>query len=123
MRYFFVLLLLLSGVSFAKRQVPDSVTPVIYDGIKYEVVPWSFENGTKQNGGFVRAVEVSTGKVIWAKQIYKTKYDRNPEKDMQDVFIVDLKISPEDGVLVIVNEAGIVYRVGLYQQSSHWNNF
>ena len=32
---------------------------------------------------------------------------------MQDVFIVDLKISPEDGVLVIVNEAGIVYRVGL----------
>ncbi|MAD46031.1 MAG: hypothetical protein CMI02_13390 [Oceanospirillaceae bacterium] len=113
MRYFFVLLLLLSGVSFAKRQVPDSVTPVIYDGIKYEVVPWSFENGTKQNGGFVRAVEVSTGKVIWAKQIYKTKYDRNPEKDMQDVFIVDLKISPEDGVLVIVNEAGIVYRVGL----------
>ncbi|UJX24315.1 hypothetical protein [Pseudoalteromonas sp. CF6-2] len=113
MKYLILILLASSSLCWAKRPGSERVFPVEYEGVKYEAVPWALENGTTQNGGFVRAVEVESGEVIWAKQIYKTKYKRGLERDVQDVFIVKLEVESTTGIIKIENEVGMQYRVKL----------
>ncbi len=112
----YLFLLLFSVVCFAKRVVPIEVAPISYETIEYSTVPWAYENGTNQNGGYVRAKSKITGKVIWEKQIYITKYRQNIERDVQDVFITSLKIIEKDNVLLVETESGERFRITLDTQ-------
>ena len=77
----------------AKRLSPKSLKPISHAGLRYEALPWAYENTKmKQNGGYVRVVNIRNGLPICTKQVYETKYDDQLESDVQDNFITALKI-------------------------------
>ena len=87
----------------AKRIAPREVEPVTYQGIKYVA------NHARM--GFVEAWEVKTGKKLWEQAIYEVRIDPRLERDVQDVFITDLKIKNKK--LIIKNETQGVYELNL----------
>jgi hypothetical protein len=92
----------LAPAANAKRTAPQPVTPVLNAGLRFEAIHWATKNETKQNGGFIRVVNIRNGLPICTKQVYETKYDLNLEKDVQDNFITKLYI--KEKVLVISSE-------------------
>ena len=87
----------------AKRMAPREVEPVTYQGIKYVA------NHARM--GFVEAREVKTGKKLWEQQLYQVQIDPRRERDVQDVFITDLKIKNKN--LIIKNETQGIYELDL----------
>jgi hypothetical protein len=103
--------LLMANSAEAKRLAPKEVEPVVYNGVKYIAPHWGYEYGWKQNGGYIQAWDIKTGKKLWEKRVYEIKYDPWLEKDVQDVFITSLSI--EDGKLVVINEEGRKYKIAI----------
>ena len=109
-----LLLLALSLGSFqaeAKRSGPKDVPPVTVEGVKYSAPHWGKAIGKPQNGGYIQANNVETGKLLWELRVYEIKYDPNLEGDVQDVFITSLKLT--DGNLEVVNERGAKFVVDI----------
>ena len=67
--------------------------------------------GKKQNGGYIEATSLETGKLLWELRVYEVEYDPILEGDVQDVYITYLKIV--DGNLEILHEAGDKFVVRL----------
>ncbi len=118
MRKIIFLVVIIGLISFlfcsfaeADRAAPKEVEPVIYDGIKYIAPHWGVFEGKEQNGGYIEAYDIKTGKKLWELKVYEIKYESFLEPDVQDVFITSLKI--EDGKLIVVNEKGDEYEVDL----------
>lgn len=96
--------------SNAKRLAPKEVNPVISNGIKYIVPHFKIING-KVKHGYIEAWDINLNKKIWEIQIYKINYDNNLEKDVQDVFIISLKI--QKNKLIILNEINDKYELNI----------
>jgi hypothetical protein len=90
-----------------KRIAPKQVQPLKVNDIEY-LAPVS-------EMGYINAKELSTGKTLWSKQVYKIEYDKNLEKDVQDVFIDSLWQSGD--VIMIHNEKGEIYELDPATQS------
>ena len=89
---------------------PEPVKPVSENGIQYEAIHWGWKHDLDQNGGYIRATK--DGEQLWLLKIYTTEYDKNLERDVQDVFITELKIvNPES--LEVRDERDRVYWVNL----------
>ena len=99
--------------SLAKRSGPTNVSPLIAGDYVYTVPHWSTENGTNQNGGYIRVLDAKTGVEAWGVQVYKTKYGRNLESDVQDVFISEIEINFWNSVLTVKDELGRKYEIDL----------
>ena len=95
----------------AKRSGPKNVPPVTVEGVKYSVPHWGKAIGKMQNGGYIQANNVETGKLLWELWVYEFKYDANLEGDVQDVFITSLRLV--DGNLEVVNERGDTFVVDI----------
>lgn len=104
MRMFIILgFMAISFITHAKRLSSKSVKSITNAGLRYEAVQWASENPKmKQNGGFIRVVNIRNNLPICTKQVYETKYDQNLEYDVQDNFITGLKI--ESNQLTISSE-------------------
>ena len=102
-----------AGVPAKKRAAPEPVEPVVIQGIRYEAVPWGRARGLDQNGGYVQAVDVATGKQLWLVRVYKITYDPAMEADKQDEFISELSASKDGRTLTVVTERGSRYRIDL----------
>jgi len=83
---------------------PKDVPPVTFQAVKYSAPHWGLANNKKQNGGYVEAVALDTGKMLWELRVYEIKYDARVEGDVQDIFITSLKLV--NGNLDVLNEAG-----------------
>jgi hypothetical protein len=92
----------------AARDDPREVPPVDYKGVRYAAAHW-LDIGKFQGGGLVQAGKIASGKLLWRKTIYTIDYDEHVEKDVQDVFIVSMKI--ENDRLVVENERGGKYEL------------
>ena len=103
----------MTAISLAKRSGPADVKPIIAGDYIYTVPHWSGENGTMQNGGYIQVLDAKTGVEVWGVQIYKTQYDDNLEKDVQDVFILRMKINFSNTVLTVIDELGRQYEIDL----------
>lgn len=108
MKILVIFLLIISSQTFAKRLAPKVVKPVYHNGIEYSAPPFV---GRNQNGGYVEAKNRKTGQRIWLKRVYKIDYEKNLEKDVQDVFIKSLKV--EGDTLIVTDERGLVHKVSL----------
>ncbi|MGA2499996.1 MAG: metal-dependent hydrolase [Tepidisphaeraceae bacterium] len=82
-----------------KRTAPPEVAPVVNGDMQYRA-------STSRPG----CVEAS-GRETWWRQIYLIAYEPGMEKDVQDVFIKEMKLV--DGSLQIVNERGDEYKLDL----------
>jgi hypothetical protein len=82
----------------AKRVAPKPVPPVVSAGIEY--------SAPLDRMGFVVATWIQTKREIWSRQVYAVKheYKLGLELDVQDVFIIDLRL--EGGKLKVKNERG-----------------
>lgn len=87
----------------AKRVGPTRVEDIIFNGIKY--------SATNEEMGYVEAWNIQNNKQIWKKKIYEVTYDNHLEKDVQNVYITDLRI--EDNKLFVTNEKGEIYKINL----------
>ena len=85
-----------TDLSFAKRAVPEAVTPVTIRGITY--------SAPSEAMGFVVASNSSSGKELWRRRIYAIRIDPALERDVQDVFITSLMAG--DDTLLVANERG-----------------
>ena len=92
-------------ISLAKKVTPPKIEPLIYKNIKF-VVP-----NTVQEMGRVQAWDVEKGKKVWEKKVYSVFISPFLKDDLQWVFIISLSV--KDGKLVVVNEKGSEYKIGI----------
>lgn len=97
------------GMPAAKRVGPDDVEPVQVGRTRYEAIHWGRERGLGQNGGFLAAVDVDSGKELWTLKVYDVVYDPDMEEDVQDVFITALAPGPQPDSLSVTDERGGQY--------------
>ena len=92
-------------ISLAKKVTPPKIEPLIYKNIKF-VVP-----NTVQEMGYVQGWDVEKGKKVWEKKVYSVFISPFVKDDLQWVFIISLSV--KDGKLVVVNEKGSEYKIGI----------
>ena len=95
-----------TGDLSAKRTGPKDVSPVTFNGVRYEALLWGKTRGLEQNGGYIVAKDVATGKELWLAKIYSITYDTDLETDVQDVFIQSINLSDDKKSLNITDERG-----------------
>ncbi len=100
-----IVLILINTFALAKRLPPTPVESIQYKGIEYSA-PHSFECKA-----CVEAKDTVADTLIWKREIYSVRYDSGLERDVQDVFIKELKI--ENDTLTVINELNQIYKVGL----------
>jgi outer membrane protein assembly factor BamB len=94
-------LFLFCNVLSAKRSAPQAVTPIELNGVKYAAnVP---------KAGYVSAMDVKTGKVLWSTEAYRVIKDNRLEQDVQDIYVNSMKIA--GGKLVVSNERSRTYKM------------
>lgn len=89
----------------AKRAAADRVEPVIHEGVRYEAPN---KDGRR---AIIYANEASTGKHLWAREIFHITLKPDLEEDVQWVFIKRLSI--EQGKLIILATNGKSYSLNL----------
>lgn len=104
MKKYILVLIVFYGFSIqAKRLAPNIVKPIVNAGLRYEIPHLTSDNkNARQNGGYVRVVNVRNSITICTKMIYETRYDENMEHDVQDNFITSLKLEGKE--LVVYSE-------------------
>jgi hypothetical protein len=75
---------------------------VVAGGVRYEAPHFGALHGKDQNGGFVQAWDVKTGKLMWDRMVYRVRYDASREKDVQDDFITQIRV--KGGILLVKTE-------------------
>jgi hypothetical protein len=76
-------------------------------------VPHFPEGDRVQNGGVVEARDPKSKKLLWRVQIYKTVYDQDLERDVQDVFIKTLSFDKRHNLLIMSDEKARVFVLNL----------
>jgi hypothetical protein len=89
-----VALLLNTSSAQAKRRAPAPVTPVVHDGVRY--------TAPTERMGWVEARDQAKNGLLWEVQVYVVTYDPLEERDVQDIYIVELRV--EGGDLAVKDE-------------------
>ena len=100
--YLFILFSIVQFGIHAKRVAPKKVQSITYNNIEYSV--------DHSNIGSVLITDKNSNTIKNIK-IYTIEYNNDLEKDVQDIFIINLKIS--NNFLLITNERNKVYRMDL----------
>ena len=110
---FLAVLLALGGppAAHAKRRPPAGIDPVVAGGVRYVVPHFGALHGKEQNGGYVQAWDVASGKLMWDRMVYRVVHDPALEGDAQDVFIV--RIGVGDAALFVEDELGNTFEMDL----------
>jgi hypothetical protein len=102
----------LNSMPAPKRIAPPKVKPVTIGDLRFEALHWGKDRDLGQNGGYVTATEVKSGKEAWIQKIYTIKYEAGMEEDVQDLFIAKMKaagdklaIADEDGRKFVLDPA------------------
>lgn len=96
-----------TAAPLGKRQARPEVTPLVYQGVKFEAI----NNGPIGTGKKVRATVISTGEIKWEKVVFTPTFDPKMEADVQDVNISDIYVS--GGRLEVTNEHGEHFELSL----------
>ena len=99
-----------------KRLAPPNVSPVVYQGIRYEALQWGKERGLEQNGGYVIGYNVDTDQEVRLLKVYTVSYDRGLEGDKLDLFIKNIYLETDNNRLIVEDERGRRFRVDLDTQ-------
>lgn len=103
--------------SFAKRVAPKKVEPLIHGNFVYIAPHFTNIDGANQNGGYIKVLDAKSGVKLWGLLVYKTEYDPDLEKDIQDVFITSLSINFLGTKLTVTDELGRQYEINISDKS------
>jgi hypothetical protein len=81
-----------ANMAEAKRVAPKEVPSVVAGGIRFKVPHFGALHNRPQNGGYVEAWDVKTGKLLWDRMVYRVHCVANLEKDVQDDFISEITV-------------------------------
>jgi hypothetical protein len=101
------------GLATPKRVAPPAVAPLVINGVRIEVVNQSRKRGMPQNGGYLEAFDIVSGRSLWLLQVYKIDYDAKMEEDVQDRFIEKLELKPDGKTLLVTDESANRFDVDL----------
>lgn len=109
-----------NNVPRPSRPAPPRVLPIEHNGIRYQQDMESFNHGGTQVGGYLVAVQPTTGERLWMLKVY--------EVPMQDPAIVStpgryfrtMHLVPGKNEIEIENEVGGKYLVDLDAKTSTW---
>jgi hypothetical protein len=87
-----------------KRSAPPKVEPIEHRGVRYAVVRGAKGRGLPQNGGYIEATELASGRSLWLVKVYEVIYDNDIEDDKRDVYISRLRLDAGGNRLLIQNE-------------------
>jgi hypothetical protein len=99
-----------------RGDVPEP-EPVSHGGIRYEAVPWGGQDRGLENGGYVAAIDESTGREKWVVKVYAAPHDPDMEGDKLDVFVSRLSLGDGGRRLLVENERGKRYAINLADRS------
>ncbi|MGH8666364.1 MAG: hypothetical protein ACREUX_19045 [Burkholderiales bacterium] len=102
-----------------KRSAPPKVEPVEHRGVRYAVVRGAKGRGLPQNGGYIEATELASGRSLWLVKVYEVVYDRDIEDDKRDVYISRLRLDSARSRLLIENERDERFAVELDGSKVH----
>lgn len=71
---------------------------------RYEAVHWGKAMGLGQNGGFIKASDIRSGRVLWLHRVYDVAYTDGRESDKQDVFITALALARDGRSITVHND-------------------
>ncbi len=112
-----IILFAICANSFAKRAAPEKVEPLIHGNFVYIAPHFINIEGTNQNGGYIEVLDAKSGVKLWGLLVYKTEYDPDLEKDIQDVFITSLSINFLGTKLTVTDELGRQYEINISDKS------
>ena len=101
-----------------KRAEVAVAEPVVIGGVRYEAPADGKAHGLGQNGGYIVARDERSGAQLWALKVYAIDYAANMEADKQDVFITEMKASPDCTALLVTDERGRHWRIDLHMRTS-----
>ncbi len=84
-----------------KRKAPEEPKPLVVGDTEY--------SAPVEQMGCIVAMNKTTKKELWRKQIYTVEYKSDLEKDVQDVFITS--ITGNNSLINVKNEKGEVYEL------------
>ena len=96
-----------------KRRGPVDVDPVEHGGVRFEAPRMGCPCGFGQDDGIVTARRANSGVLLWTRRVYEVAIDPAMESAKQDVFIQRMELSVDGRRLVIVNERGRTFELGL----------
>jgi hypothetical protein len=96
-----------------KRAGPEPVDPVMLGAVRFEAPSDGKARGLGQNGGFVVARDAASGVELWRTKVYAITYAANLEGDKQDIFIIEMKPSPDARALQVTDDRGRRWRIDL----------
>ncbi len=110
--FLFFLIILLSPC-FCKRTAPKEVPSIVVHGIEFRVAHFYVsENNTVHNGGIIEVYDYNTNTKIDTIVVYTTEYSSVTEKDVQDVYIIKMKLL-NSKTLQITNEKRQVFEINI----------
>lgn len=105
-------------MSVDKRSAPPAPKVVSRTGIRYEEVQFERSEGqVDQNSGYIAAVDDASGRRLWVLKVYTVGSDTDVEGDLQDVFMTQLELSPDEAMLLVTNEEERRFAVNLADRS------
>ena len=101
-----------------KRAAPIQAKPVIFKGVKYEAVLWSEPTWGSDPlpdtaAAFVVAMNADSGAELWRAKLYDILYDREMERDKQEIYVERLSLNLTRSKLKAQDERGRKYLVDL----------
>jgi hypothetical protein len=102
-----------------KREGPVEVAPVRIGTMEISVVHWGTSRGLAQNGGYIAANDIASGRELWLLKVYDVPYDPKRERDVQDTFIVEMKLDASGSAVLIRDELDRVFVVDPRTRSVH----
>lgn len=100
-----------------KRREPVDVDPVEHGSLRFEAPRMGHPYGFDQDGGFVVAIDIADGALVWSQRVYIVDYGADIEDDKQAVYVTELALAEGGHALHVVNERGERFRVGLVDRS------
>lgn len=102
------------------RPSPPAVAPVVHDGVRYEQDMQSYRHGGTQSGGYLVAIDQSTGERLWMLKVYEV-----PSQDAAGVstpgrYFKSMQLLPDGERIEIQSEVGGKYVVDLRERTSTW---
>jgi len=87
----------------ASRGPPKKVSPIVYENVKISTPLGRM--------GYIEARDLNKDTLIWDLKVYEIEYIPELERDVQDRFIISLKL--ENNLLEVINEGKEKFLVNL----------
>jgi tricorn protease-like protein len=101
-----------SKIEHLDREVPRPKA-VSASGVRYETMRNARMRGFTQSGGVILATSVKSKAELWTLQVYAVPFDPAEERDVQEVYITELKVDASGKRLMVTNENGERFAVDL----------